>query len=78
VRIFAAHILMKTIGTLIASSAIEAALNGKAGTVDVLLMGTIAAFFISLGGEINRRDKRERIKEELPEREDRSAVAAAP
>lgn len=56
-RKFAAQTLIKTIGALCGSIAIQCFFSGKLAIEDVVLLATFGVFLISLGSEINPKEK---------------------
>lgn len=57
VRKFAAQTLLKTIGALCGSAALQCFFSGKLPIEDVVLLATFGVFLISLGSEINPEEK---------------------
>ncbi|MEM0372303.1 MAG: hypothetical protein QXO69_00455 [archaeon] len=54
---FAAQTLLKALGALCGSIAIQCFFNGKLGIEDVVLLATFGVFLISLGSELNLKEK---------------------
>ena len=46
---FTAHVLLKGIGTLVCGMAVHSSLRGEMAPVDVVLVGVVGLFIISLG-----------------------------